>query len=90
MLTKTDKKAEVSVIYEDTIGFTVPESKSCELQFHFSCVDLQEHFLICRSFPGELGNYSVIINYGAYESGKENFHYKLVCCVSEDLKEFLF
>lgn len=31
MLTKTDKKAEVSVIYEDTIGFTVPESKSCEL-----------------------------------------------------------
>lgn len=46
--------------------------------------------VVCRSLPGELDKYSAIIKYGACESGKEKFCYDLVCCVSEDLKEFLF
>lgn len=47
MLAKTGKKNEVSIIYDNTASFTMHESKSCELEFHFSCVDLQEHFLMC-------------------------------------------
>lgn len=50
----------------------VRESKSSELQFHFSCLSLQVHFLRrrVRAPPAELGRCSVIIN-RACESGKE-------------------